>query len=405
MASTDGLRQTPLGGQPAPQRRSGAWWNDRRVRAVLYQLLVLGGVLLLGGYLVGNTLDNLERRNIATGFDFLGREAGFDISETLIPYSPADSYFSALLVGLLNTLLVSVLGVILATLLGTIAGIARLSRNWLVARLATLYVETLRNVPVLLQLFFWYTLITEALPGSRQALNPLPGVFLSNRGMRVPVPVADQAHLYAAIGLALGIAGAWLFSRWARGYQDRTGQILPRGWIGAGLVIGLPMLGYVLGGAPTAMDVPSLQGFNFTGGISVTPEFAALLVGLVVYTGSYIAEIVRGGILAVSHGQTEAGLALGLHRGTVLRLIVLPQALRVIIPPLTSQYLNLTKNSSLAVAIGFPDLVSAANTSINQTGQAVEGIAIIMAVYLTVSLSISAVMNWYNRRIALQGAR
>lgn len=403
MAASNGLPAIP-GRQPV-QRRSGAWWNDRRVRAVLYQLLVLGGVVLLGAYLVGNTLDNLERRNIATGFGFLDREAGFDVSETLIDYSPADTYFRALLVGLLNTLLVSALGVVLATILGTVAGVARLSRNWLVARLATLYVETLRNVPVLLQLFFWYTLITEALPNPRQAVNPLPGVFLSNRGMRVPVPVADPAYLYAGVGLALGILGAWLFSRWAKRVQDRTGRILPRGWIGAGMIIGLPLLGYLVGGAPTEMDVPALQGFNFTGGVAVTPEFAALLVGLVVYTGSYIAEIVRGGILAVSHGQTEAGLALGLHRGTVLRLVVLPQALRVIIPPLTSQYLNLTKNSSLAVAIGFPDLVSAANTSINQTGQAVEGIAIIMAVYLTVSLSISAVMNWYNRRIALQGAR
>ena len=405
MALSNGLRPAPAGGPAARRVRSGAWWNDRRVRAILYQLLVLGGVVLLGAYLVGNTLDNLERRNIATGFDFLGREAGFDISETLIDYSPADTYFRALLVGLLNTLLVSALGVVLATILGTIAGIARLSRNWLVARLATVYVETLRNVPVLLQLFFWYSLITEALPSPRQALNPLPGVFLSNRGMRVPVPVADPAYVYAGVGLLLGIAGAWLFTLWAKRVQDRTGQILPRGWVGAGLILGLPLAGYLIGGAPTAMDVPALQGFNFTGGVAITPEFAALLVGLVVYTGSYIAEIVRGGILAVSHGQTEAGLALGLHRGAVLRLIVLPQALRVIIPPLTSQYLNLTKNSSLAVAIGFPDLVSAANTSINQTGQAVEGIAIIMAVYLTVSLSISAVMNWYNRRIALQGAR
>lgn len=405
MALSNALRPASSRGQPASQRRSGAWWNDRRVRAILYQLLVLGGVVLIGAYLVGNTLDNLERRNIATGFGFLGREAGFDISETLIDYSPAHTYFRALLVGLLNTLLVSALGVVLATILGTIAGIARLSRNWLVARLATIYVETLRNVPVLLQLFFWYSLITEALPSPRQALNPLPGVFLSNRGMRLPVPVADHAYVYAGVGLLLGIVGTWLFVLWARRHQDRTGQILPRGWIGAGLILGLPLAGYLIGGAPTAMDVPALQGFNFTGGVAVTPEFAALLVGLVVYTGSYIAEIVRGGILAVSHGQTEAGLALGLHRGAVLRLIVLPQALRVIIPPLTSQYLNLTKNSSLAVAIGFPDLVSAANTSINQTGQAVEGIAIIMAVYLTVSLSISAVMNWYNRRIALQGAR
>ncbi len=223
--------------------------------------------------------------------------------------------------------------------------------------------------------------------------------------MRFPVPVADAAWMYVGIALVAGIAAAWGFARWARAYQSRTGRIPPTLSVGAGLILGLPLIAYLAAGAPTAMDMPELRGFNFFGGTTITPEFAALLIGLVVYTATYIAEIVRGGILAVAHGQTEAGLALGLHRGTVLRLIILPQALRVIIPPLTSQYLNLTKNSSLAVAIGFPDLVSAANTSINQTGQAVEGIAIIMAVYLTVSLSISAVMNWYNRRIALQGAR
>lgn len=392
-------------GGPVVRTGGVSWWNDRRVRAVLYQVLVLGGVLLLVAFLVSNTLNNLEQRNIATGFDFLDREAGFDISERLIDYTPADTYFRALVVGLLNTLLVSVLGVVLATLLGTVVGIARLSRNWLVARLASVFVETLRNIPVLLQLFFWYSLITEALPSPRQALNPLPGLFLSNRGIRFPVPSADPAWTYMAVALVVGIVGAWMFGRWAHAYQNRTGHILPTWWVGTGLIIGLPLIAYLGAGAPTALNMPELRGFNFSGGTSITPEFAALLVGLTVYTASYIAEIVRGGILAVSHGQTEAGLALGLRRGTVLRQIVLPQALRVIIPPLTSQYLNLTKNSSLAVAIGFPDLVSAANTSINQTGQAVEGIAIIMAVYLTVSLSISAVMNWYNRRIALQGAR
>lgn len=400
-------------GRPGPRRHRAAgagrdavaWWNDRRVRAVLYQVLVLGSVLLLVAFLVANTLNNLDQRSIATGFGFLEREAGFDISERLIDYSPADSYLRALVVGLLNTLLVSALGVLLATILGTVVGIARLSRNWLVAKLASVYVETLRNVPVLLQLFFWYSLITEALPSPRQALNPLAGVFLSNRGMRFPVPLADPAWTFMAIALVVGIAAAWTFARWARAYQNRTGRILPTLSLSLGLVLGLPLIAYLAAGAPTALEMPKLMGFNFSGGTAVTPEFAALLIGLTVYTASYIAEIVRGGILAVSHGQTEAGLALGLRRGVVLRLIVLPQALRVIIPPLTSQYLNLTKNSSLAVAIGFPDLVSAANTSINQTGQAVEGIAIIMAVYLTVSLSISAVMNWYNRKIALQGGR
>jgi len=382
-----------------------AWWNDARVRGVIYQVAVVGGVLALVWYFAANTVSNLESRNIATGFSFLEREAGFGVSESTIAYSAADSYFRVLVVGLLNTLKVSIIGIVLATLLGTTAGIARLSRNWLVARFATVYVEGLRNVPVLLQLFFWYSLISEALPHPRQALNPVPGVFLSNRGFKLPQPIWESTHVAMALALMAGIVIAWIIARWARRRQEQTGQLFPVFRFGAAVILGLPLLAYLVGGAPTAMDVPELRGFNFRGGITITPEFAALLVGLVMYTGTFIAEIVRGGILAVSYGQTEAGLAVGLRRGLVLRLIVLPQAMRVIIPPLTSQYLNLTKNSSLAVAIGYPDLVSVANTSINQTGQAVEGIAIIMAVYLTVSLSISAFMNWYNHRIALKEAR
>lgn len=386
-------------------RTSVRWWNDRRVRSILYQVGVIGGVILLGAYLVSNTLANLESRNIATGFGFLWREAGFGVSESPIEYSPADSYARVLFVGLLNTLKVSIIGIVLATVIGTIAGIGRLSRNWLVARFATVYVESLRNIPVLLQLFFWYALISEAMPAPRSALNPLPGVFLSGRGLKFPEPVWQTTHLLMLLALLAGIGAAWSISRWARVRRERTGQLFPSIQVGVGLILGLPLLTWVLGGAPTAMNMPVLRGFNFEGGFTVTPEFVALLVGLVLYTGTFIAEIVRGGILAVSHGQTEAALALGLSRGQVLRLIILPQALRVIIPPLTSQYLNLTKNSSLAVAIGYPDLVSTANTAINQTGQAVEGIAVIMTVYLTVSLSISAFMNWYNRRIALKGGR
>lgn len=400
-------------GHPAPPPAAGltrppastAWWHDRRVRAVLYQVLVVGAVVLLGAYLVSNTLANLANRNIATGFGFLGREAGFGISESLIPYSPADSYLRAIGVGLLNTLNISVVGIVLTTIIGTIAGIARLSRNWLVARLATLYVESLRNIPVLLQLFFWYALITEGLPSPRQALNPLPGVYLSNRGFQFPLPVWDQALAFAGIGLACGVLAAILLGWWAGRRRERTGAAFPALAVGSALTLMLVLVGWLGGGASTRLTIPELRGFNFTGGGTLTPEYASLLVGLVLYTGTYVAEIVRGGILAVSHGQSEAGLALGLSRGRVMRLIVLPQALRVIIPPLTSQYLNLTKNSSLAVAIGYPDLVSTANTAINQTGQAVEGIAIIMAVYLTISLAISAVMNWYNRRIALKGGR
>jgi general L-amino acid transport system permease protein len=389
----------------ASARAQVAWWNDRRVRGILYQVLVLGGVLLLAAYLVSNTLDNLASRNIATGFGFLNREAGFGVSESLIDYSPVDSYLKVLIVGLLNTLKVSLLGIVLATIIGTLAGIARLSRNWLLARFATIYVEGLRNIPVLLQLFFWYSLITEALPGPRQALNPIPGVFLSARGLKLPEPAWQTIHLWMAGAFLLAILAAWLIGRWAKQRRERTGQLFPTLQVNAAVIVGLPVLVWLAGGAPVGMDMPELRGFNFAGGLTVTPEFTALLVGLVLYTGTFIAEIVRGGILAVAHGQTEAALALGLSRGQVLRLIILPQALRVIIPPLTSQYLNLTKNSSLAVAIGFPDLVSTANTAINQTGQAVEGIAVIMAVYLTISLSISAFMNWYNRRIALKGGR
>ena len=387
-----------------PHRRV-SWWNDLRVRGLLYQALVIGGVLGLAWYLVSNTLDNLAARDIATGFGFLNFEAGFAVSESPITYSAADTYRRALGVGILNTLKVSLIGIVLATILGVVTGVARLSSNWLVATFASLYVEGLRNIPVLLQLFFWYALITEGLPRPRDAFNPLPGVYLSNRGLRYPEPIWHDVHAAMAVALVAGVVVGYLIVRWARLRQERTGLLFPGFRVAVAVAIGLPLMVYIVGGAPTAMDVPELRGFNFMGGGALTPEFVALLVGLVVYTGTYIAEIVRGGILAVSHGQTEAGLALGLRRGLVMRLILLPQALRVIIPPLTSQYLNLTKNSSLAVAIGYPDLVSVANTTINQTGQAVEGIAIIMAVYLTVSLSISAFMNWYNRRIALKGGR
>lgn len=379
------------------------WWNDQGNRAILYQVLVVGAVVLLGWYLVSNTLANLAARNIATGFGFLSREAGFAIGESPIVFDPADSYAKALLVGLLNTVIVAVLGVAMATLIGTVVGIARLSGNWLVARIATVYVEGLRNIPVLLQLLFWYAIITEGLPAARQAFNPLPGVYLSNRGLKLPTPDWGGVEWAVLAAGLLGIAGVFLLIRWARRRQAATGRSFPSGWAGTGLVLGLPLLTWLIGGAPTGMDVPELKGFNFAGGTTVSPEFAALLTGLTLYTASFIAEIVRSGILAVAPGQTEAALALGLKRGQVLRLVVLPQALRVIIPPLTSQYLNLTKNSSLAVAIGYPDLVSVSNTTINQTGQAIEGVALLMAVYLAVSLAISAFMNWYDKKTALVG--
>ncbi|MBK1841607.1 amino acid ABC transporter permease [Azospirillum sp. YIM B02556] len=375
--------------------------SDPTFRAIVYQILVVGAVVLVGWFLISNTLDNLARRSIATGYDFLGREAAFGIGESLIDYSPKDSYGRAFLVGVLNTLKVSIIGVLLATIIGTVIGVARLSSNWLIAKLASTYVEIIRNIPPLLQLFFWYALVSDGLPPVRQALNPIPGVFLSQRGLRVPTPAPDPVWANMGIALLVAIVAAWGVSRWARARQARTGQPFPAGWTGLGLIVGLPVLTWLAGGAPLAMDVPKLTGFNFTGGAAISPEFFAILTGLTLYTAAFIAEVVRSGIKAVNWGQTEAARALGLPGSPTLRLVILPQALRVIVPPLTSQYLNLTKNSSLALAIGYPDLVSIANTTLNQTGQAIEGVTMIMGTYLVISLSISIFMNWYNKRIAL----
>jgi len=376
--------------------------SDPVVRAIVFQVLVVGGVALLVWYLVSNTMANMEARKIASGFGFLNREAGFAISEHSIDYSPADSYFRALVVGVLNTLIVAILGIVLATILGTIIGIGRLAKNWLISQICSVYIEVMRNLPLALQLVFWYyAVILENLPSAREAHNPLPGVFVSSRGIMVPVPANDPTYGWMLIACLIGIVGTVLLSRWAKARQAATGQQFPMLRAAAGLILGLPLLAWLAGGAPTVLDWPELRGFNFQGGGTLTPEFAALLIGLVTYTAAFVAEIVRSGILAVSHGQTEASSALGLKRGLTLRLVILPQALRVIIPPMISQYLNITKNSSLAVLIGYPDLVSIANTTLNQTGQAIEGIGIIMMVYLTVSLSIAAFGNWYNKRIAL----
>ena len=391
-------RPTATSGRPVHH-----WWNDERARGYLYQVLLLLLVVAAGWFLVGNTLTNLNSRHIATGFGFLDREASFGISEHVIDYAPTDSYSRALLVGLLNTLEVSVVGILLSTLLGIVTGIARLSANWIVARVAAVYVEIVRDVPLLLQLFFWYQLITESLPVPRQAINVLDLVFVSNRGLKVPSPVWDSRWFAVTGAFLLAAAASFALGRWAERRQERTGRYFPVLRASLGMLCGLPLLAFLAGGASLSFDVPVLAGFNFRGGYTLTPEFAALLVGLVFYTGGFIGEIVRSGILAVPHGQTEAARSLGLSRAMTLRLVVLPQSLRVVIPPLTSQYLNLTKNSTLAVAIGFPDLVSVANTAINQTGQAVEGVVIIMAIYLAISLALSMFMNWYNQRIALKG--
>src|SRR6266851_7387116 len=392
--ASDTANSTLRPGRPAP-------WRDPRVRGIFLQIVFVAVLAAIVAFLVHNTVVNLRQRGIAGGFGFLGGEASFGIGESLIEYSPADTYLRAFLVGLTNTLYVSAIGIVLATIVGTVMGLARLSSNWLIAKLAQVYVETFRNIPLALQLLFWWGLLRQIAPGPREAWQLLPGVLVSNRGVVFPVPFEDPAHGWMLIALVIGVVATWLVSRWARARQARTGQQFPTGWLGLALVLGLPLIVFLAAGAPLQLDWPVLRGFNFAGGAGVSPEFAALLIGLVIYTGSFIAEIVRAGILAVSWGQSEAAMALGLRPGQRMRLIVLPQALRVIVPPMTSEYLSLTKNSSLAVAIGYPDLVSVANTTLNQTGQAVEGIALIMAVYLAISLIISLLMNLYNRAVAL----
>ncbi len=389
---------TPQKRPPRP-RMEFSLQNDQ-FKGLLWQVLVIGMAVIIIGYLWSNAIHNLSVRRISTGFAFLGREAGMPISDTWITYSPRDTYLWAFIVGIVNTLRVAAIGIVLATILGTLIGIARLSTNFLLSRLAAIYVETLRDIPLLLQVLFWYVLM-QGLPPARGAWKPVAGVFLSNRGLVIPGIPLEEGQ-FAIIGLAvLGFAVFWWIRRQQIAKQVADGQPRLIWPYGAVLVIVLPALVSWLSGVTWTISMPELRGFNFAGGWVVAPEYFALLIALVTYTSAFIAEIVRSGIQAVHKGQWDASLALGMKRGFVLQKIVLPQALRVIIPPLTSQYLNLTKNSSLAVAIGYQDIVSVANTTLNQTGQAIESIALIMLVFLTISLSISLFMNWYNARIAL----
>jgi general L-amino acid transport system permease protein len=381
--------------------QNSSWINDPKVRAILYQLVVLGIVGLLGYYLFNNTVANLKRQSIATGFGFLNKEASFEVGESLISYSAADPYVRALLVGALNTIKVAFIGIVLTIILGTFLGIARLSKNWLVSKLSAVYIEVMQDIPILLQLFFWYSFFYDILPAPAEALEPLNGVFMSNRGLVIAVPEWHPAYEYMAMALIAGCIAIYFMHRWAKKRQEATGQIFPVFTLSLAILIGLPIVTWLFAGAPLQMSIPELDGFNFKGGLNLSPEFAALLLGLVLYTAAFVAEIVRAGIQAIGKGQTEAAMAIGLKPGQVLSLVILPQALRVIIPPLTSQMLNLTKNSSLAVAIGFPDFVSVASTTINQTGQAIEGISLIMIVYLCFSLLTSLFMNWYNKKMAL----
>jgi general L-amino acid transport system permease protein len=389
----------PTGSQPARV----AFYNDPNVRSIVYQAVLLAVIVLVVYGATTNAIENLRQAHIASGFGFWDTTAGFDISQTLIEYSAqASTYGRAFWVGLLNTLLVSGFGIILATILGFVIGISRLSKNWLVAKAAGAYVETIRNIPLLLQLLFWYNAVLKALPSIRESIAIPGGGFLNNRGLFLPQPVAEAGFGAVIVALVVGIVASIVFYVWARRRQERTGEQAPTFVVALALVIGLPVLVLLLAGFPLSFDFPKAGRFNISGGIEVLPEFAALLFGLSIYTAAFIAEVVRAGILAVSRGQVEAAYSLGMRPRPTLRLIVVPQAMRVIIPPLTSQYLNLTKNSSLAVAIGYPDLVQVfTGTVLNQTGQAVEVVAITMLVYLTISLATSLAMNIYNSRMTL----
>lgn len=390
-----------MAARAAPRRRDWSW-RSQALRGLVYQVLAVA--LVAGGlwYLAHNTLANMQARGIRSGFDFLWQPAGFDIGESVIPFDALDPYWKAFAAGVLNTLRVAVVGIVLATLLGSLLGIGRFSRNALVRGICYAYVEVFRNVPVLLQLLMWYLIFADMLPPVAEPLSVAGLFWLSKNGFAFPTPLWNAGLAFTALGGAAGLALAWAYRRWARRHFERTGQ--PRSRVLAPLVIvaaGL-LAGWAAAGMPREWSVPVPGTFTMDGGASATPEFMALLLGLVLYTSAFIAEVVRAGIQSVAHGQIEAASSIGLSKHQAMRLVILPQALRVIIPPMTSQYLNLTKNSSLAVVVGYPDVVSIANTALNQTGRAVECIAIIMLVYLTTSLSTSAFMNWYNARAAIK---
>jgi general L-amino acid transport system permease protein len=385
-----------------PRPKKTAWsWRSRAFRGIVYQIVAIATIALVVWFLASNTQTNMRIRGIQSGFDFLSQPAGFSIGESLFPFDSGESYWRAFAVGISNTLRVAIAGIIFSTILGTLLGIGRFSRNGLVRGLCSAYVECFRNIPVLLQLLMWYLVLTEMLPPIQDAWKLGP-FFLSKGGVNFPIPVWEVGQAWAAAGLLLGVVLAWIYRRWAFKQFELTGKARSMFWTPVGIVIATGLAGWAAGGAPTLLDIPHKGEFAVENGGALTPEFMAILMGLSIYTAAFIAEVVRSGIASVPAGQAEAAAALGLDPGMEIRLVMLPQALRVIIPPLTNQYLNLTKNSSLAVAIGYPDIVSIANTAMNQTGRAVECIAILMAVYLTISLLTSGAMNWYNARVAIK---
>lgn len=390
-----------MANRTAPSR-SRAWsWRSQSFRGLVYQILAVALIGLGVWYLAHNTLVNMAARGMQTGFGFMQEAAGFDIGESVIRYDALDPYWKAFLVGLFNTLRVAVVGIVLATLLGTLIGIGRFSHNVIVRGLCQGYVELFRNVPLLLQLMVWYLICNELLPSPSEPMSLGEVGWLSKSGLFVPVPEWSLGHAFAGVGMVAGMIAVWFYRRWARRRFEATGRQRSMVLVPAIIVLVGTLAGWVMGGAPTAFSIPRPDGFAMEGGAAFTPEFLSLLAGLSLYSAAYISEVVRSGIASVSRGQLEAARSLGLSRRLAMRLVILPQALRVIIPPITSQYLSLTKNSSLAVAIGYPDVVSVANTTLNQSGRAVECIAIVMAIYLMISLSTSALMNWYNRRAAI----
>ncbi|MDP9838006.1 general L-amino acid transport system permease protein [Neorhizobium huautlense] len=386
---------------PPPKRETKSLIYDPKARSIFFQVLTLVGVVVAVMWIAHNVSSNLARTNTASGYGFLNGRSGFDVGQSLIAYSSDSTYGRAILVGLLNTLLIAVTGIITATIVGFIIGIGRLSKNWLIAKLCMVYVEIFRNIPPLLVIFFWYSGVLAVLPQPRDAIQGPLSTFLSNRGLTFPYPIWGDGASVIPIAFVIAVIGAIGFAVWQKKRQMATGKQLPTGWISAAIIIGLPLLAFLAVGAPLTFDYPVEGRFNLSGGGTIRPEFVALYLALSLYTAAFIAEIIRAGIKGVGKGQTEAAAALGLQPNKTTQLVVVPQAFRIIIPPLTSQYLNLTKNSSLGVAIGFPELFSTGSTSLNQTGQAVEMISIMLAIYLTISILTSLFMNWFNAKMAL----
>ncbi len=380
-----------------------AFYNNPENRAIIYQIVALVAIFIFTYFILNNMFINIEKRGINTGFDFLNSEAGFGILQTLIEYDESDSHGKVFIVGLMNTILVSIIGIIFASLIGLLVGIGRLSKNFMISKLSMIYVETFRNIPILLQILFWYNVVLASLPSPRQSISYFDSIFFNNRGLYIPKPLLESGFMAVIIAFILAIVAVIFLAKWANKRHDETGEEFPLIWTSLGILIGAPLLVFLLSGMPATLDYPELKGFNFKGGWTLIPELLALAFALSIYTATYIAEAVRAGIEAVPKGQKEAAHALGLKDHVILKKVVLPQALRVIIPPVINQYLNLVKNSSLATAIGYPELVTVfSGTSLNQVGQAIEIILMTMAVYLTLSILISVLMNWLNAKMKIK---